>query len=57
MESVLTRNGKKKIDQGDISVMKEAMAILQHHDGVSGTSKQHVAEVKIWIKKNFKIFQ
>lgn len=47
MESVLTRNGKKKIDQGDISVMKEAMAILQHHDGVSGTSKQHVAEVKI----------
>lgn len=31
-------------NQGDISVMKEAMAIMQHHDAVSGTEKQHVAE-------------
>ena len=29
----------------DISVLKEAVAILQHHDGVSGTAKQHVTDV------------
>jgi len=28
---------------GDISLMKEAMAVLQHHDAVTGTEKQHVA--------------
>lgn len=24
--------------------LEEALAIVQHHDGVSGTSKQHVAD-------------
>ena len=30
--------------EGDLSVMKRAMGIMQHHDAVSGTEKQHVAE-------------
>lgn len=29
---------------GDVSVMKRAMGIMQHHDAVSGTEKQHVAD-------------
>ncbi len=29
---------------GDVTLMKEAIAIMQHHDAVSGTEKQHVAE-------------
>uniref|UniRef100_A0A8C3W8Z6 Alpha-mannosidase n=1 Tax=Catagonus wagneri TaxID=51154 RepID=A0A8C3W8Z6_9CETA len=28
---------------GDSAPLKEAMAVLQHHDAVSGTSRQHVA--------------
>ena len=43
MESALSKNGA--FNQGDISVLKEAVAILQHHDGVSGTAKQHVTDV------------
>lgn len=30
--------------EGDLSVMKRAMGIMQHHDAVSGTEKQHVAD-------------
>lgn len=30
--------------EGDISVMKEAMGIVQHTDAVSGTLKQRVAD-------------
>merc|ERR550534_2020659 len=29
---------------GDISLLKEALGITQHHDAVSGTEKQHVAD-------------
>ncbi|NP_001244175.1 lysosomal alpha-mannosidase precursor [Cavia porcellus] len=29
---------------GDSSPLNQAMAVLQHHDAVSGTSKQHVAD-------------
>ncbi|XP_006874364.1 PREDICTED: lysosomal alpha-mannosidase [Chrysochloris asiatica] len=29
---------------GDSGPLREAMAVLQHHDAVSGTSKQHVAD-------------
>ena len=29
---------------GDISVMKEAIAVMQHHDAVTGTEQQHVAD-------------
>jgi alpha-mannosidase len=32
------RNGGPNTDK-----LEEAMALLQHHDGVSGTEKQHVA--------------
>ena len=28
----------------DVTFMKEAIAIMQHHDAVTGTEKQHVAE-------------
>ena len=31
------------VDAGPLSLLEEASAILQHHDAVSGTSKQHVA--------------
>ena len=34
----MIRNGS------DISVMKEAMGIMQHHDAATGTEKQHVAD-------------
>jgi len=42
MASVLKLKGEK--DEGDLSVMKEAMAVLQHHDGVTGTHSQRVSE-------------
>lgn len=42
MASFLTMKGKTY--KGDISVMKEAMAVLQHHDAVTGTEKQRVAD-------------
>jgi len=35
---------KSAEDQGDLSVMKEAMALLQHHDGITGTHSQRVNE-------------
>ena len=31
-------------NQTDINVLKRAMATMQHHDAVTGTEKQHVAE-------------
>ncbi|XP_028908881.1 lysosomal alpha-mannosidase [Ornithorhynchus anatinus] len=33
---------------GDSSLLREAMAVAQHHDAVSGTSKQHVADDYAW---------
>lgn len=33
----------KKVDQA-LATLEEPLAILQHHDGVSGTSRQHVVE-------------
>ncbi|XP_054258367.1 lysosomal alpha-mannosidase isoform X2 [Macrosteles quadrilineatus] len=29
--------------RGDLNVLREAMGVMQHHDAVSGTEKQHVA--------------
>ncbi|XP_069023708.1 lysosomal alpha-mannosidase [Embiotoca jacksoni] len=34
---------KGAFGEGDSKTMKEAMAVAQHHDAVSGTEKQHVA--------------
>ncbi len=31
-------------NQSDIDVLKRAMGTMQHHDAVTGTEKQHVAE-------------
>lgn len=28
----------------DLNLLREAMGVLQHHDAVTGTEKQHVAE-------------
>ncbi len=30
--------------EGNISLMKEAMGVMQHHDAVTGTSKQFVID-------------
>lgn len=30
-------------DRVDLNTMREAMGVLQHHDAVTGTEKQHVA--------------
>ncbi len=30
--------------EGDVTVLREQMGVLQHHDAVSGTAKQHVTE-------------
>ena len=37
----VTMNGAN--NGGITSKMKEAMAIMQHHDAITGTEKQHVA--------------
>ena len=37
-------SGKIFANQTDINVLKRAMATMQHHDAVTGTEKQHVAE-------------
>lgn len=29
---------------GDITKLKEIMGIMQHHDAITGTEKQHVAD-------------
>ncbi|KAG5895850.1 hypothetical protein JTB14_038276 [Gonioctena quinquepunctata] len=31
------------IDQVDLDVLREAMGVMQHHDAITGTEKQHVA--------------
>ena len=31
-------------NQSDINILKRAMATMQHHDAVTGTEKQNVAE-------------
>ncbi|KAM9313685.1 lysosomal alpha-mannosidase [Pholidichthys leucotaenia] len=35
---------KGPFGQGDSKILQEAMAVAQHHDAVSGTEKQHVAD-------------
>ena len=40
MASVLKLKGAE--NKGDLTVMKEAMALLQHHDGITGTHSQRV---------------
>ena len=40
MASILKLKGAE--DKGDLSVMKEAMAVVQHHDGITGTHSQRV---------------
>ena len=30
--------------EGDVTVLREEMGVLQHHDAVSGTAKQHVTD-------------
>ena len=30
-------------EKGDITKLREAMGIMQHHDAITGTEKQHVA--------------
>jgi lysosomal alpha-mannosidase len=32
----------------DISSLREAMGIMQHHDAITGTEKQHVADDYAW---------
>jgi lysosomal alpha-mannosidase len=39
----LTRQ-KIYANQSDINVLKRAMAVMQHHDAVTGTEKQAVAD-------------
>lgn len=29
---------------GNLTLLKEAMGIMQHHDAITGTEKQHVAQ-------------
>lgn len=31
-------------DMADLDAMREAMGVMQHHDAITGTEKQHVAE-------------
>lgn len=33
----------KDKEGGDLDVLREAMGVMQHHDAVSGTEKQNVA--------------
>ena len=42
MASILKLKGAE--DKGNLSVMKEAMAVLQHHDAITGTSSQRVSD-------------
>lgn len=30
--------------KGDLVAMREAMGVMQHHDAITGTEKQHVAD-------------
>ena len=42
MASALKLKGEE--DKGDLSIMKEAMAVSQHHDAITGTNSQNVSE-------------
>ncbi|KYQ93883.1 alpha-mannosidase [Tieghemostelium lacteum] len=43
MEQLLVTSNSQSMVQ-DIMVMRQAMGVLQHHDAVSGTEQQHVAD-------------
>ncbi|EFX74192.1 hypothetical protein DAPPUDRAFT_324586 [Daphnia pulex] len=44
MDAALVRQGVATNQVGELFTMKDAMGIMQHHDAVTGTEKQHVAE-------------
>lgn len=44
MDAALVRQGVATNKVGELYTMKDAMGIMQHHDAVTGTEKQHVAE-------------
>ncbi len=50
MASVLQLTGAE--DEGDLSVMKDAMAVLQHHDGITGTHSQRVSDDYVRVLNN-----
>lgn len=35
---------KGKDFNSDITLLREAMGVMQHHDAITGTEKQHVAQ-------------
>jgi len=44
VEALFEFRGKIHGNQTDVDILRRAMATMQHHDAVTGTEKQHVAE-------------
>ena len=44
VEALFEFRGKISGNQTDVDILRRAMATMQHHDAVTGTEKQHVAE-------------
>ena len=40
--------------EGDVTALREAMGVLQHHDAVSGTAKQVIIQILDIIAMDFK---